>query len=93
MGRNKLSTCTQAQQLVGIHAFGSINLLQYEVALGNGTGFIHNYGSNIFQSLHSNAAFKENAVLGAGADAGEEGSGTLSTSAQGQLITRKVSAV
>ena len=73
VGRNKLSTCTQAQQLVGMHAFGSINLLQYKVTLGNGTGFIHNYGSNIFQSLHSNAAFKENAVLGAGADAGEEG--------------------
>ena len=73
VGRNKLCTCTQAQQLVGIHAFGSINLLQYKVTLGNGTGFIHNYGSNVFQSLHSNAAFKENAVLGAGADAGEEG--------------------
>ena len=73
MGRNKLSTCTQAQQLVSFHAFGSINLLQYKVTLGNGTGFIHNYGSNVFQGLHSNAAFKENAVLGAGADAGEEG--------------------
>ena len=72
VGRNKLSTCTQAQQLVSFHAFGSINLLQYKVTLGNGTGFIHNYGSNVFQSLHSNAALKENAVLGAGADAGEE---------------------
>ena len=73
VGRNKLCTCTQAQQLVGFHAFGSINLLQYKVTLGNGTGFIHNYGSNVFQSLHSNAALKENTVLGAGADAGEEG--------------------
>ena len=72
VSRNKLCTCAQAQQLVSFHAFGSIDLLQYEVTLGNGTGFIHNYSSNVFQSLHSNTALKENAVLGAGADAGEE---------------------
>ena len=72
MGRNKLCTSAQTQQLVLVHAFSSINLLQHEVALRNRTGLIHNYSSNVFQRFHSHAALEENAILGACANAGEE---------------------
>ena len=48
-------------------------MLQDEIALGNSTGFIHNYGGNILQSLHSYAALEQNAVFGACADTAEEG--------------------
>ena len=63
------------EDFISAYATGRIDLLQHEVALGNGAGLIHNHSRHIFQHFHGVAAFKQDAQLGTGADARKEGQG------------------
>ena len=67
---------SQRQQLClgGLLVCGD-GFLHLEIALGDGAGFVHHHGLDLSQCLDGNAALEENALLGGGTDAGEEGQG------------------
>ena len=51
------------------------DLLDGEVALGEGAGFIHSHGTNLGQGLDGRTTLEQDALLAAYTDAGEEGQG------------------
>ena len=73
MGGNLFHSRGLPEDFISAYAAGRIDLLQHEVALGNGAGLIHNHSRYIFQHFHGIAALKQDAQLGTGADARKEG--------------------
>ena len=75
MGGNLFHPGSFPENVIFVCAAGCNHLLQHEVALGDGAGLIHNNGCHVFQHFHGVAALEQDAQLGTGADAREEGQG------------------
>ena len=93
MIRRLFHRCTEAEHPFFVKAIGGQDLMDDEVALGNGPGLVKDDGADIFQLFDGNASLKQIPCFDAAPMPAKKLRGTLSTRAQGQLMTRKVKAV
>ena len=74
VGGEQLAAGSQRQQLPGGNGIVRRNrCLHLEIALGDGAGLVHDHSLNAGQRFDGAAALEQDALLGRGADAGEEG--------------------
>ena len=66
---------TEAEDVIGTAVIGRDDLVDDEIALGNGPGLIEDDSFDMLHLFHGNAAFEEDALLGRRADAGKETQG------------------
>lgn len=67
--------CTEAEHLFFVKAIGRQDLVDDEVSFGNRPGLIKDDGADIFKLFDGNTAFKQDALLRRGTDAGKEAEG------------------
>ena len=75
MIRRLFHRCTEAEHPFFVKAIGGQDLMDDEVALGNGPGLVKDDGADIFQLFDGNASLKQNTLFRRGTDAGKETEG------------------
>ena len=73
MGGNLFRPGRDLQDLVFVRASRRKHLLHHEIALRHGAGLVHDDRRHVLQHFHGVAALEQDADLGAGSDAREEG--------------------
>ena len=91
MGGGALRQRRILQQLLLVHV-AVVHRRDLEHAPGQGTGLVEHHGLYLRQRLQIVGTLDENTLVAGAADTGEEAQGDADNSAQGQLVTRNVSA-
>ena len=73
--RRLFHRCTEAEHLAFVKAIGRQDLMDDEVSFGNRPGLIKDDSADIFKLFDGDTAFKQDALLRRGTDAGKEAEG------------------